>query len=243
SRRLNPTAVRKISKPQRRNLENSIISTMMKSLNISILMDNPKSWFVPYADRLAGELTKRGHHVAHVANPADLPEGDCAFLLSVQSIVPQEVLKRHSHNIVIHASAVPKGKGWSPLTWQILEGKNEITTSLFEAADHVDSGVVYGRETIQFDGTELIDELRAKEAKVIMSLALNFIDTYPPGSGEVQLGEESFYKRRKPEDSEIDPSKSIIENFNALRVADNERYPAFFSHKGCTYVIKIYKQG
>jgi methionyl-tRNA formyltransferase len=215
---------------------------MTKSLNVTILMDNPNSWFIRYADQLSRELTKRGHHVARVAEPADLPEGDCALFLSVQSIVPQELLKRHAHNIVIHASAVPKGKGWSPLTWQILEGKNEITTSLFEAADRVDSGVVYGRETIQFNGTELIDELREKEAKVIISLALKFVDTFPPHSGEVQSSEESFYRRRKPEDSEIDPTKSIIDNFNALRVADNERYPAFFTHNGCTYVLKIYKK-
>jgi hypothetical protein len=27
-----------------------------------------------------------------------------------------------------------------------------------------------------------------------------------------------------------------------LRVADNERYPAFFIHRGHTYMLKIYKK-
>jgi methionyl-tRNA formyltransferase len=215
---------------------------MAKKLHITLLMDNPHSWFAPYADTLAAKIEERGHAVTRVQAPQDIPEGDCAFFLSVEGIVKLEYLERNTHNIVIHASAVPQGKGWSPMTWQILEGKDDITISLFEAAERVDSGDVYDRETVRFDGSELIDELREKEAAAIQTLALRFIDVYPPKDVEKQKGKETFYPRRKPEDSELDPSKSLVESFNALRVADNERYPTFFKHKGHTYILKIYKK-
>jgi len=215
---------------------------MKNPLRITILMDNPRSWFQPYAETLTAQLRERGHEVVRVERPEQLPEGDCAFFLSVESIVKPELLKRHVHNIVIHGSALPKGKGWSPLTWQILEGKSEVTVSLFEAAARVDSGVIYEHETIQFDGSELIDELREKEAQAIVALALRFIDAYPPAHGKEQEGDETFYPRRKPQDSELDPAKTIEENFNLLRVVDNDRYPAFFKHRGHTYILKIYKQ-
>ena len=35
-------------------------------------------------------------------------------------------------------------------------------------------------------------------------------------------------EKRTPADSEIDPGKSILEQFNLLRIVDSERYPAFF---------------
>ena len=43
------------------------------------------------------------------------------------------------------------------------------------------------------------------------------------------------------EGSELDINKSIKSQFNMLRVVDNERYPAFFSHKKKKYIIKIYE--
>lgn len=50
---------------------------------------------------------------------------------------------------------------------------------------------------------------------------------YPWG----RRGEESFYSRRMLKDSELDVNKSIREQFNLLRVADNNKYSAFFSYK------------
>ena len=128
------------------------------------------------------------------------------------------------------------------MAWQILEGKKEIPVSLFEAVERVDAGDVYYRDTVVFEGHELIDELRAKEGAAINTLALRFVDECPNIVGKPQEGEETFYLRRRPKDSEIDTTKSVAEVFNQLRVADNERYPAFFKHKGHVYVVKISKK-
>ncbi|EOB2070111.1 formyltransferase family protein [Campylobacter coli] len=57
-------------------------------------------------------------------------------------------LKNNTHNIVIHASNLPQGKGWSPFFHQVIEGKNEITFSLFEADDKVDNGDIYLQKTL-----------------------------------------------------------------------------------------------
>lgn len=210
---------------------------------ISILIDNPESWFVPYRQKLAKQLRELGHEVIEVLNPQELSRGDIAFFLSCEQLVKRDLRGRNKHNIVIHASSLPLGKGWSPLAWQILEGKNEITLTMFEAVDDIDAGDVYATETIKFEGHELIDEMRQKEGEAIIRLALRFTESYPAVAGKVQEGKESFYPRRTPKDSELDPTRSIIEIFDKLRVADNERYPAFFTHRGHTYTIKIYKKG
>ncbi|MDO8561484.1 MAG: formyltransferase family protein [bacterium] len=206
---------------------------------ISILIDNPESWFVPHGQKLAEQLRERGHEVVTVEKPEKLPQGDIAFFLSCEQLIKKDLRERNTHNIVIHASALPQGKGWSPLAWQILEGKNEITLTLFEAVDEVDAGDVYAIETVFFDGHELIDEMRQKEGDAIIALALQFVDAYPAVAGTAQKGKESFYPKRTPKDSKLDPSKSLIELFDQLRIADNERYPAFFTHRGHIYILKI----
>ncbi len=209
---------------------------------ISILIDNPKSWFVPYGERLREACAARGHTAHIFSDPAQLAHGDVAFFLSCEQIISKELRDRNVHNLVIHASALPHGKGWSPLTWQILEGKSEIPLTLFEAADNVDAGEIYMTSSIHLEGHELIEEIREREGAAIVDLALAFVDAYPEVSGTPQEGGETFYARRTPKDSELDPHKSLVELFDQLRVADNERYPAFFEHKGHTYILKINKR-
>ena len=129
------------------------------------------------------------------------------------------------------------------MTWQILEGENYIPVTLIEAAERVDSGSIYAQHWIEFDGSELIEELPAEQAKVTNALCRWFINNYPESAqqGRVQEGEESFYERRLPQYSELDPHKTISEQFNLLRVVDNARYPAFFKLNGLTYNLSIQK--
>ena len=58
----------------------------------------------------------------------------------------------------------------------------------------------------------------------------------------MQEGEETFYNRRNSKDAELDINKTIKEQFNLLRISDNERYPAFFKIEGKKYSLKIYKE-
>ncbi len=50
-----------------------------------------------------------------------------------------------------------------------------------------------------------------------------------------------YLRRRTPEDSRLDVHKSIAEQFDLLRVVDNQRFPAFIDYRGNRYVIKIEK--
>ena len=146
---------------------------------------------------------------------------------------------------MVHASDLPAGKGWSPLTWQILEGKDQIPVSLFEANDSVDSGPIYAQRHINFEGYELIDDLRKNLAETTHELCSWFVAEFPRSSNEskIQKGAESFYSRRGPKDSQLDVDKTIAEQFNLLRIVDNQAYPAFFEWKGRRFVLTIADDG
>lgn len=212
-------------------------------MKITLLMDNPKSWYYSYAQDLRESLVEKGHDVALVHTTDEVVEGELAFFLSCEKIIKKDIRDRNKHSLVVHSSPLPQGKGWSPLTWTILEGGNEITNTLFEAVDAVDAGEIYMQNTFSFEGHELLDELHDAQGKKINELILQFVDAYPNIEGKVQEGAESFYERRRPEDSKIDPNKSIAEQFNLLRVVHNEKYPAFFELNGNRYILKIEKDG
>ena len=94
-----------------------------------------------------------------------------------------------------------------------------------------------------YKGHELLDGLRSALAKTIIKLCNQFVIEYPKilHNACKQSGKESFYIRRKPEDSRIDVDKSLSEQFQLLRIVDNNEYPAFFELNDHKYILKIEK--
>lgn len=207
---------------------------------IAIISD-AGSWFAPFAETLRQELMSQEHRVVVLPHFDRINSYEIVFLLSCSELIPETELKRNRHNLVVHASRLPKGKGWSPMTWQILEGASHFPVTLFEAVAAVDAGPIYLQREMQFDGTELVDDLRQIMGDAIVALCLEFVNRYPNVLAEAraQAGVESFYPRRCPEDSRIDIDKTLREQINLLRVVDNERYPAFFEWKGCRYQLQV----
>ncbi|HEY3375044.1 MAG TPA: hypothetical protein VGK02_08295 [Candidatus Aquicultor sp.] len=212
----------------------------MPKYKITIASDQD-SWINQYIPLLIEKLESEGNEVFWVHAVDEIMIGDFAFYLGCGQLVKPPILARNAHNLVVHESDLPKGKGWSPLTWQILEGKNNIPICLFEAAESIDSGRIYLKGTMEFKGTELIDELRYVQANTSIKICLTFVRNYPSviTNGFEQEGESTYYKKREPDDSRLNPDRTIREQFNLLRVVDNQRYPAFFKIDGTTYILRI----
>lgn len=208
-------------------------------MNIQILIDNLNSWIIPHAKNLLEKIQSRGHHVSIVHEHSAVTKGDVLILLSCEKRFLG--LSLNKHNLVVHESALPQGKGWSPLTWQVLEGKTRIPITLFEASEEIDAGAIYCVDEFTVEKTDLVEDLRAKQAAATNSLILNFLDNYPLAP-VTQSGAESFYRKRAPKDSELTPEKSILEQWPAFQVADNLRYPAFIVIDGQKFFIRISKE-
>ena len=183
------------------------------------------------------------HDIELVNKISELSGGDLLFLISCSEIVPESVCSSYQASLVIHASDLPAGRGWSPLVWQILEGRNEIAVSLLEAGIAVDSGAIWKKHWLHFEGTELYDEINealfAAELDLMDFALENMREVRPESQDETGA---SWYPRRVPEDSKLNPERSLAEQFDLLRIADPERYPAYFEYRGLTYDILIKKR-
>ena len=74
----------------------------------------------------------------------------------------------------------------------------------------------------------MFGEIQNAIAENTINLLSDLIDNHDSVSPQEQLGEITYYKRRTPADSELDPSKSIEENFadgrGPGRAGDSQRH-------------------
>ncbi len=210
-------------------------------MRISILSTDPdhpvNASLVSWRDRNAAM-----HRVDIARSTGELQGGDILFLISCSEIVGPEVRNRYSHSLVVHASALPEGRGWSPHIWQVLSGADSIPVTLLQADDPVDSGAIWQQEVIELSGHELYDEINARLFDVtlrLMDFAVENADRVVPTPQPD--GAASYYRKRTPLDSRLDPDKTIAQQFELLRVADPDRYPCYFEYRGHRYTLQIRK--
>ena len=207
---------------------------------VSVVSDE-KSWLNSHIPGLLSGWLEAGRLVDWTHDASEVADSDVCFYLSYGQIVGSRHLARHRWNLVVHASELPRGRGWSPMTWAILEGDNTITLTLLEAAEEVDAGRILQQRTIQLQGHELADQWRSIQAAQLNELcrwAVENVDELGSYARE-QVGQPTWLSPRRPADSRIDPSRSLAEQFNLLRVVDNQSYPAFFEHVGHRYKLTI----
>ncbi len=212
----------------------------MCSKEITVLIDN-ESWILPYGEQIVETLIDNGYSAVMARSAEEVRSGWVNFILGCTRIISGHVLALNSHNIVVHESNLPSGRGFAPMSWQVLEGKKSIPICLIEAVEEVDSGDIWIKDHIILTGDELCDDWRRLQGEKTIELCLRFVFEYGSLIPKKQVGISSYYERRRPDASRLDPDKTIKEQMNLLRIVDNHRYPAFFEINGIKYYLHISK--
>ena len=184
---------------------------------------------------------KKFQHVKIVWDINKLKKFDILFILNFTKKIPLSKFNLQKFNLVIHESPLPKGKGFAPLQWQILENKKNIVFSMININNKIDSGPIAMTGKLKLSGLELYDEIRFLQAKKTFEMIEKFLKNYPKIKIIKQIGKSTYYKKRNPKDSQLNVNKSILSQFNILRIANNNEWPAFFYYKNKKYIIKIFK--
>ncbi len=211
-------------------------------MKISILTSVPNHPVIKSLHAWIEDISTKGHDATLVFDKVNLQGGDILFLVSCSQIIRDVDRNKFKKTFVLHASDLPRGRGWSPYIWSILTGANQITVSLLEAKDPVDSGAIWLKEKFSLEGHELLPEINEKLFNVELSLMTKAVEKFKDIVPTQQFGDPGLYlRKRSPEDSRLDPNKTIAEQFNLLRVVDSQRFPAFMDYRGKRYLINIEK--
>jgi len=188
-------------------------------------------------------VNKEKHEITLARRKSELPGGDLLFLVSCSEIVGKSDRAAYANCLVLHASDLPMGRGWSPHIWEIVKGAEQITLSLLEAADNVDSGRIWKKVVLPIPKHALWDEINDILFGAEIDLMAFAVESYKSIKPQPQATdiEPTYYPRRSPEDSRIDPQRSIADQFDQIRVCDPQRFPAFFDLHGHRYKLTLEK--
>jgi methionyl-tRNA formyltransferase len=212
-------------------------------MEITIICSNPQHPVYTYLELWKNENSD-GYHIELLTSIRDISkQGDILFLVSCSEIIPQCTRDFFRYNLVLHASDLPEGRGWSPHIWDIINGKNTLTLSLLSVVDRVDQGDIWQKKTIQLTGDELFNEINHRifiAELELMTWACKNIDT-SIAHPQKEAKQVNYNQKRTPEDSKLDADASISSQFNLLRVCDPDRFPAYILINGKRYNIRLEK--
>ena len=186
---------------------------------------------------------KSRHTIDLVQSRSELTRGDFLFLVSCSEIIKAEHRENYTHTLVLHASDLPEGRGWSPYVWEVVNGSDTITLSLLEAEDKVDTGRIWLKREIPIEKTALWYEVNHLLFDAEINLMNEAIERYrdiKPYQQNPDI-EPTYYRKRTPLDSQIDVNQSIADQFNLIRMCDPDRYPAWFEIHGQKYKLILEK--
>ena len=149
---------------------------MKKKISVAFLIDKKNDWIKKFISvkKILNEIN-RNYKIKIYSDPKKIKNLDIVFILNYTKILSQKFLNQNNLNLLIHESNLPKGRGFSPLQWQILKDKKLINVCLIEALFKFDSGNIFFKEVIKLDGFELYDEIRYKQAKTSIKLIIKFL--------------------------------------------------------------------
>jgi len=126
--------------------------------------------------------------------------------------------------VVFHMTDLPYGRGGSPLQNLIAKGHEDTKVTALKVEAGLDSGPVYLKKPLSLHGTAQEIFLRSKHIVEEMIIEIVERKLIPVA----QEGEIFKFKRRKPEQGNLEDLKNIQQIYNYVRMLDCDGYPPAF---------------
>ena len=214
---------------------------MVNGMKIFILCSSEKHPIIPYLQKWKAQMEYMGHQIIMCSRKSLLETGDILFLISCSERIVEADHQKFRHVLVLHASDLPKGRGWSPHVWDILNGSEYITLSLIEAAENIDTGDVWKKIILPVKRYLLWNEINhilfQGELELMTWAIQNHANVVPKVQDVSEIA--TYWPRRSEQDSRLEIEKSIKEQFDLLRICDPDRYPAYFEMYGRKYKLRL----
>jgi methionyl-tRNA formyltransferase len=138
-------------------------------------------------------------------------------------IIPKSIFEKFEC-IVFHMTDLPFGRGGSPLQNLIDLGLEQTKISALRVTSDLDAGPIYCKSDLSLLGTA--EEIFIRSTRVVEKMIQKIVDQNLESNE--QIGEKTFFKRRKPEDGDISKLTNLNKVYDYIRMLDAETYPPAF---------------
>lgn len=160
-------------------------------------------------------------------------------------LFPNSVINAASLMLNVHGSLLPKYAGARTLNWAIESGEQESGVTIHQIDVGTDTGPILLQRSFPISPFDTGRSLYRKTLEFEPSLVLEALSLIEAGKAEFvsQPPHPPPLPDRRPEHSELDPDRPLVELFDAIRAADWERYPAYFWYRGEKVCIRLWRPG
>lgn len=153
------------------------------------------------------------------------------FFLHWQWKIPADIISK-CECVCFHMTDVPYGRGGSPLQNLIVHNHRWTKLTALRMVEDFDAGPVYLREDLCIEGNA--EEIYLRATYLSFQMINKIIDQAIKPTP--QVGKETVFKRRAPEQSRIGLVYDLLSLYDFIRMLDADGYPkAFFEKNGFRY--------
>ena len=194
-------------------------------------------------DQVLELLSGRGYSWKIISKKEEIDKSfDLGLLIGCYELIPEKILNLpRCGTVLFHSSDLPKGRGWAPIYYTIINKDKFLVQTLLFASKKIDAGKIIAKAAARLEGNEIESEVREIDDILTLRLIENTLDDLLREKifgVEQKESEAIHYNKRSPEDSRIDPDQSIYSLFDKMRALPNE-HPAFFKHRGRVYTLSL----
>lgn len=147
-------------------------------------------------------------------------------------IIKKQLLDKVPYGILgIHASLLPKYRGFAPLVWAIINGEKKTGISLFYFDQGIDSGDIVAQKEFYILENDTIKEVLEKAEKSVVDIIKeNYPKILANEAPRIKQNHKNatYCSQRKPQDGRINWNLSNKKIHNFIR-AQTQPYPGAFS--------------
>lgn len=168
--------------------------------------------------------------------------GNAILSIGFPYLIPTHLLKLFHPAINIHPTLLPRYRGPTSGAYILINNERESGSTVHHMTSQMDRGDIILQSRVPLTPFDTIRSMQRKVYAVEPELLVNAIFALDNGVKPLSQDERQaseFPKKRIPADSELDPSKPLMDLVNQIRACDPYEYPAYFIYNGQKIVVQL----
>lgn len=158
-------------------------------------------------------------------------------------IISESTIRLFALALNIHPTLLPSYRGPTSGAFILINNEKKTGSTVHFLEPETDAGDIVMQSEVKLTTFDTVRSMQKKVYRTEPQLLIEALRKLERGEpATIQKSQEaSIFPKRTPDDSRIDPNKSLLDLFNEIRACDAEMYPAFFYLEGQKVCVKLWR--